>query len=154
MKNKIGILTGGGDVPGLNPVIKSVVYRARAMGREVVGIRKGWQGLTHMDRAHHLDPAYTRTLTRENTRTIDRTGGTVLHTSRTNPERIRPGDVPPHLPAAEVSKLTTDGEWIDFTPVVLRNIEHLFGSPGFTFVEHDVSTYVRPDPLYSPLTIS
>ena len=85
---RIGILTGGGDVPGLNSVIKSVVYRAREIGCEVIGIRRGWEGLTHMrpgtdgarDRREYIGP-----LDRENTRTIDRTGGTMLHTSRTNP---------------------------------------------------------------------
>jgi 6-phosphofructokinase len=86
-KNNIGILTGGGDVPGLNPVIKSVVYRAKEMGRQVIGIRKGWEGLTHMADSNE-DPIYIRPLTRDNTRTIDRTGGTVLHTSRTNPNSL------------------------------------------------------------------
>ncbi len=75
-KTNIGILTGGGDVPGLNPVIKSVVYRATEMGRKVIGIRKGWEGLTHMADSNE-DPIYIRPLTRDNTRTIDRTGGTV-----------------------------------------------------------------------------
>jgi 6-phosphofructokinase len=74
---KIGILTGGGDVPGLNPVIKAVVYRASEMGRDVIGIRKGWEGLTHMNATHETDSTYIRRLTRENTRTIDRSGGTI-----------------------------------------------------------------------------
>src|SRR5256885_7762622 len=69
-KNNIGILTGGGDVPGLNPVIKSVVYRASELGRQVIGIRKGWEGLTHMDPSHVADPVYIRPLNRENTRAI------------------------------------------------------------------------------------
>ncbi len=86
---KIGILTGGGDVPGLNSVIKSVVYRASEMGRSVIGIRRGWEGLTHLDPSQEIDARYIRLLTRENTRAIDRSGGTVLHTSRTNPMRIR-----------------------------------------------------------------
>src|SRR5207245_11664758 len=75
-KTTIGILTGGGDVPGLNPVIKSVVYRATELGRQVIGIRKGWEGLTHLTGPD--DETYIRPLTRENTRTIDRTGGTTL----------------------------------------------------------------------------
>ena len=62
--NKIGILTGGGDVPGLNPVIKSVVYRASELGRSVIGIRKGWEGLTHMDPSNESDP-YIRPLDRK-----------------------------------------------------------------------------------------
>ena len=77
---RIGILTGGGDVPGLNSVIKSVVYRSDEIGCEVIGIRRGWEGLTHVNLQ---DPAsrarYILPLNRENTRTIDRTGGTYLH---------------------------------------------------------------------------
>src|SRR6202043_1333964 len=80
---KIGILTGGGDVPGLNSVIKSVVYRASELGRPVMGIRKGWEGLTHVNAANSPEN-YILLLTRENTHSIDRTGGTMLHTSRTN----------------------------------------------------------------------
>ena len=83
---RIGILTGGGDVPGLNSVIKTVVYRGSEIGCEVIGIRRGWEGLTHVNLQ---DPAsrtrYMLPLNRENTRTIDRTGGTYLHSSRTNP---------------------------------------------------------------------
>jgi len=121
----IGILTGGGDVPGLNPVIKSVVYRASEIGRRVIGIRKGWEGLTHMNPQLEMDDAYIRWLTRENTRTIDRTGGTVLHTSRTNPKRIAAANVPAHLPRTELEKLPFDGKYYDFTSVVLRNLEKL-----------------------------
>ena len=121
--NRIGILTGGGDVPGLNSIIKSVVYRATEMGREVLGIRKGWEGLTHMNPALELDPAYLRPLTRDNTRTIDRSGGTVLHTSRTNPKRIKKAQAPAHLGATGLAKLEqADGSY-DFTPVVLANLE-------------------------------
>src|SRR3954452_9813909 len=93
---RIGILTGGGDVPGLNSVIKSVVYNATEIGCEVIGIRRGWEGVTHMKRAEELlsstgrfDAEYIRPLDRVNTRTIDRTGGTMLHTSRTNPSKMR-----------------------------------------------------------------
>ncbi len=99
---RIGILTGGGDVPGLNSVIKTVVYRGSDIDCEVMGIRRGWEGLTHVDLD---DPAsrarYILPLDRENTRTIDRTGGTFLHTSRTNPAKMKKlppvcagGDVP------------------------------------------------------------
>jgi 6-phosphofructokinase 1 len=87
----IGILTGGGDVPGLNSVIKSVVYRATEMGHTVTGIRKGWKGLTNMNQADAGDDRLDRQLTRENTRTIDRSGGTWLHTSRTNPRKVASG---------------------------------------------------------------
>jgi len=121
----IGILTGGGDVPGLNSVIKSVVYRATEMGWRVIGIRKGWEGLTHMNPAAENDQTYLRPLTRENTRTIDRTGGTVLHTSRTNPKRIAKDKVPVHISPAELEKLPFDGKYYDFTSVVLRNLQKL-----------------------------
>ena len=83
------MLTGGGDVPGLNSVIKSVTYRATELGMEVIGIRRGWEGLTHLQPGDGLDPEYLRPLDRGITRTIDRTGGTVLHTSRTNPARMK-----------------------------------------------------------------
>src|SRR3954467_12225647 len=92
---RIGILTGGGDVPGLNSVIKSVVYRATELGYEAIGIRRGWEGLTHMRRGQQLDPEYLRPLDRVNTRTIDRTGGTILHTSRTNPRKLKRASLPP-----------------------------------------------------------
>jgi 6-phosphofructokinase len=122
-RDRIGILTGGGDVPGLNSVIKSVVYRAREMGREVIGVRKGWEGLTHMKPAKDLDPVYMRLLTRENTRTIDRSGGTVLHTSRTNPQRIKKAKLPAHLSAAEVETFPQKDGNYDLTELVLRNLE-------------------------------
>src|SRR6266487_5508430 len=87
---RVGILTGGGDVPGLNSVIKAVVYRGSEIGCEVIGIRRGWEGLTHVDLR---DPAsrskYVLPLNRENTRRIDRTGGTYLHSSRTNPSKMK-----------------------------------------------------------------
>ncbi len=122
---KIGILTGGGDVPGLNPVIKSVVYRASEIGRQVVGIRRGWEGLTHMNPADPSDPTYIRPLTRENTRTIDRSGGTVLHTSRTNPRKMAEPKLPPHFPKEELKQLPFDGKYYDFTSIVLKNLDRL-----------------------------
>jgi 6-phosphofructokinase len=122
---KIGVLTGGGDVPGLNSVIKSVVYRAREMGREVIGIRRGWEGLTHLDASPESVARYIKPLTRENTRAIDRSGGTVLHTSRTNPQRVSKSKLPANMPPAELAKLTTDGKTYNFTPVVQQNLERL-----------------------------
>jgi 6-phosphofructokinase len=95
---RIGILTGGGDVPGLNAAIKAVTNRVVEEGHEVLGIRRGWAGLLECDpddpssAAEHtirLDPGVVRT--------IDRTGGTILHTSRTNPANVRPGDEPSFL---------------------------------------------------------
>jgi len=95
---KIGILTGGGDVPGLNACIKAAVKRAASEGHQVVGIRRGWGGLLEIDLD---DPstiaANTITLDPSVVRTIDRTGGTFLHTSRTNPARVKPGDEPEFL---------------------------------------------------------
>ena len=124
---RIGILTGGGDVPGLNPCIKAVVNRAVDAGHEVVGIRRGWGGLLLVDRD---DPAtiekYIMPLDNNAVRTIDRTGGTMLHTSRTNPGKVKPSSVPdflkdPQHPEAEAADNTTR----DFTPHVLKNLEHL-----------------------------
>ena len=87
---RIGILTGGGDVPGLNSVIKSVVYRSYENDCEVIGIRRGWEGLTHVNLSDAGSKSrYILPLTRENTRTIDRTGGTFLHSSRTNPAKMK-----------------------------------------------------------------
>ena len=126
---RIGILTGGGDVPGLNSVIKSVVYRASEIGCEVLGIRRGWEGLTHVDLK---DPAsrsrYILPLNRENTRTIDRTGGTYLHTSRTNPTKMK--TLPPVLAgqafaSKESTKKGVTSTVFDVTPAVLKNIETL-----------------------------
>ena len=126
---RIGILTGGGDVPGLNSVIKTVVYRGSEIGCEVIGIRRGWEGLTHVDLR---DPAsrsrYILPLNRENTRTIDRTGGTYLHSSRTNPSKMK--KLPPILeggnyPAISSTKKGVTSTVFDVTPAVKQNIETL-----------------------------
>src|SRR5215472_16108385 len=128
-RKRIGILTGGGDVPGLNGVIKSVVYRGAEIGYEVIGIRRGWEGLTHIDlndpatREHYIIP-----LNRENTRTIDRTGGTFLHSSRTNPAKMK--KLPPVLQGQkfelrESTKKGATSSVFDVTPAVLKNIETL-----------------------------
>ncbi|MBL8227291.1 MAG: 6-phosphofructokinase [Bryobacterales bacterium] len=129
MSKRIGILTGGGDVPGLNSVIKGVVYRGSEIGCEVVGIRRGWEGLTHVN----LDDAdsknrYIQALTRENTRTIDRTGGTFLHSSRTNPSQMK--KIPEFLkgtefPAKEKTKGGVTSTVYDMTSQVLKNLEKL-----------------------------
>jgi 6-phosphofructokinase len=124
---RIGILTGGGDVPGLNSVIKSVVYRGAEIGCEVIGIRRGWEGLTHVNLS---DPAsrarYIQPLNRENTRTIDRTGGTYLHSSRTNPTKM--AKLPLVLAgqtfaSRETTKRGVTSTVFDVTPAVLKNIE-------------------------------
>ena len=125
VKRRIGILTGGGDVPGLNPVIKSVVYRSTELGYDVLGIRRGWQGLTHMRPGPELDPEYVRPLDRGNTRAIDRTGGTILHTSRTNPRKMTEARLPPFLGKTESARLAVGDGVYDLTPIVLRNIASL-----------------------------
>jgi ATP-dependent phosphofructokinase / diphosphate-dependent phosphofructokinase len=138
-KKRIGILTGGGDVPGLNAVIKTVTYRGSDDDIEIVGLRRGWEALTHLNLE---DPAsksrYVIALDRENTRTIDRHGGTVLHSSRTNPSKMQ--KLPDHLAGKDfpVSLSTKAGiatkTW-DVSRQVLANlsalgIEHLVAVGG------------------------
>lgn len=122
---RIGILTGGGDVPGLNSVIKSVVYRASEFGYDVLGIRRGWEGLTHVTVGSELDPTYVRRLDRANTRTIDRTGGTILHTSRTNPRRMKRSALPLDLDAAAIAATEVDEGVHDLTERVLDRVNAL-----------------------------
>lgn len=126
---RIGILTGGGDVPGLNSVIKTVVYRGSEIDCEVIGIRRGWEGLTHVNLE---DPAsrgrYVLPLNRENTRTIDRTGGTFLHSSRTNPAKMK--KLPPVVegqtfPEVQSTKKGVTSTVFDMTSQVLKNVETL-----------------------------
>ncbi|HLJ44597.1 MAG TPA: 6-phosphofructokinase [Bryobacteraceae bacterium] len=128
-QKRIGILTGGGDVPGLNSVIKEVTYRGTEHDCEVVGIRRGWEGLTHVNLD---DPAseklYILPLTRQNTRTIDRTGGTYLHSSRTNPLKMK--KLPEFLagedfPSAQSTKGGVASTVFDMSKQVLKNLERL-----------------------------
>jgi ATP-dependent phosphofructokinase / diphosphate-dependent phosphofructokinase len=118
---RIGILTGGGDVPGLNACIKAATTRAVEEGHEVVGIRRGWAGVLELDPS---DPAatdrHTIRLDPEVVRTIDRTGGTILHTSRTNPAKVRPADEPDFLKPGRVKD-----EARDHTSHVLSVLDHL-----------------------------
>jgi len=120
---RIGILTGGGDVPGLNPCIKALVCRAVDEGYETIGIRRGWRGLLFYnpdDPATHEE--CTMPLDKLRVRTIDRTGGTILHTSRTNPSRVRPSRAPDFLrPEGELD----ESQMLDFTDHVLKVLEHL-----------------------------
>lgn len=116
----IGILTGGGDVPGLNPCIKAVVCDAVDDGMRVIGIRRGWGGLVD----YHIEDKGTHDanvveMNKQSVRTIDRSGGTVLHTSRTNPSGVKKSELPDFLPP------NPEGEKTDTTPHVLRNLEHL-----------------------------
>ena len=95
---RIGILTGGGDVPGLNACIRSVTLSADDLGWEAIGFRRGWQGVLDIDPG---DPASiaegSMALTREGVRGIDRMGGTILHTSRTDPRTVKEGDRTDHV---------------------------------------------------------
>ena len=122
---RIAILTGGGDVPGLNAVIKSVVYRATEAGYDVLGIRRGWEGLTHVRPGAEPDPDYLRPLDRINTRTIERTGGTILHTSRTNPRKMRASGLPPWMDETARTAYAVGDGLFDMTPRVLDNLTAL-----------------------------
>lgn len=121
---KIGILTGGGDVPGLNPCIKALVYRAIDEGHEVIGFRRGWWGLLNYN---PVDPDTEEKcvlyLNKHITRTIDRSGGTFLHTSRTNPSKVLPKDTPEFLKDADFKPRSKKS--IDFTYHILNVLEFL-----------------------------
>lgn len=118
----IAVLTGGGDVPGLNPCIKTLVYSAVGEGMRVLGIRRGWAGLLHY---HPENPGTFDEnllwLDRAMVRTIDRFGGTYLHTSRTNPGACRPDELPIHLR----SRASKEDDRIDCTDQILKNLEAL-----------------------------
>jgi 6-phosphofructokinase 1 len=123
MKPKvIGVLTGGGDVPGLNPCIKTIVYRAIDEGLRVLGIRRGWAGLLCFNPD---DPESFQEnllwLDKPLVRTIDRTGGTYLHTSRTNPAAVRIKEAPPFLK----DRFSEGKEKVDFTEHILKVLSHL-----------------------------
>mgnify|MGYP000913471524 CR=1 FL=1 len=127
MAKTIGILTGGGDVPGLNPAIKAVVVGALDMGYKVYGIRRGWAGLLQYDLD---DPSthekYIMELNLNDVRTIDRTGGTFLHTSRTNPQKVKKSEIPPFLLNTKWGKPVENNEgFIDYTDHVLNVLNHL-----------------------------
>jgi 6-phosphofructokinase 1 len=117
----IGILTGGGDVPGLNPCIREVVYRGIEEDLKVIGIRRGWAGLLEFNPD---DPESREQniieLDKAKVRTIDRSGGTYLHTSRTNPGKVKYENVPEFLKGQ-----AKEDELNDFTAHVLNNLEHL-----------------------------
>lgn len=123
-KRRIGILTGGGDVPGLNVAIKAVVTRAQNHDIEVLGLRRGWQSVLQINPD---DPASleknTLPLPLERVRTIDRSGGTILHTSRANPSNVKPEDVPSHI-RAEDQTVNAKGT-VDCTRHVLRVLDFL-----------------------------
>jgi 6-phosphofructokinase len=116
----VGILTGGGDVPGLNPCIKAIVNLAIDEGMRVLGIRRGWAGLVE----YHIEDESTHeasviSMDKRMVRTIDRSGGTILHTSRTKPSAVKKSEMPAFLDAHPTEEKT------DVTPHVLKNLEHL-----------------------------
>ncbi|HEY3054309.1 MAG TPA: 6-phosphofructokinase [Thermoanaerobaculia bacterium] len=121
---RIGILTGGGDVPGLNAAIKSFVYRLADDRHEIIGLRRGWASLLSIvPEAGADNSAWIMPLTRLNTRAIDRTGGTILHTSRVNPAISKPEHVPAHL-RSQMGRADERGR-VDLTDAALRAIEFL-----------------------------
>ena len=120
VKGTIGILTGGGDVPGLNPAIRAVTIRALREGYRVLGIRRGWAGLVDLVPDKHANnSAHVQELTENVVNRAGRTGGTFLHTSRTRPNRLPAAVVPEHLRDRYSDDIN------DVTEAVLKNIEFL-----------------------------
>lgn len=123
-RRKVGILTGGGDVPGLNVAIKAVVAGASSVNIDIFGIRRGWMGLLGLNPDNtEFHDRLVRPLTIEDVRIIDRTGGTILHTSRTNPSNVKPDEVPDFV--EEDDRRPTSKGTIDCTKHILRVIEFL-----------------------------
>ena len=119
-KGVIGILTGGGDVPGLNPAIRAVTIRALREGYQVIGFRRGWAGLVDIIRDKGVDnSANYQILTEEVVNRAGRTGGTFLHSSRTNPAKVKKSSVPEHLQEQYKEEVN------DLTPEVLKNLDFL-----------------------------
>ncbi len=119
-KGVIAILTGGGDVPGLNPAIRAVTIRALREGYQVIGLRRGWAGISELIRDPEADNSDNyQVLTEEIVNRAGRTGGTFLHTSRTRPSSMKKSDVPEHLKAAY------NAESNDLTPEILKNLAYL-----------------------------
>ncbi len=119
-KGIIAILTGGGDVPGLNPAIRAVTIRANREGYKVIGLRRGWAGITELIRDSKADNSNCyQTLTDDIVNKAGRTGGTFLHTSRTRPSHMSKSSVPDHL------KSTYNQEMNDLTPEIIKNLEWL-----------------------------
>jgi 6-phosphofructokinase len=119
-KGVIGILTGGGDVPGLNPAIRAVTIRAVREGYQVIGLRRGWAGLVDMVREADYDNSDNyQILSEEVVNRAGRTGGTFLHSSRTNPSKVKKAEIPTHLQQAYSEPKN------DLTPEVLKNLDWL-----------------------------
>jgi len=124
MARRVGILTGGGDVPGLNSAIKAFACRMEDAGYEVLGLRRGWAALLHVQPYADADnSSWLLPLSRGTTRTIDRSGGTVLHTSRVNPAITPASAIPDHLRAA--AGPADERGMVDLTRAALRTIEFL-----------------------------
>lgn len=132
----LGVLTGGGDVPGLNAAIKALVYRAEPMGIRILGLREGWAGITYLDRSRGYedlifrsdDPTtwqnnYLMPLNRLNTRTIDRQGGTILQSTRTNPALVKVSDLPSSMQQLGAGHKPENR--IDLTAEVIENLHFL-----------------------------
>ena len=120
VKGVIGILTGGGDVPGLNPAIRAVTIRAKREGYDVIGIKRGWAGLIEIVRDKKSDNSHCfQLLTEDIVNKAGRTGGTFLHTSRTRASHVPKENVPDHL------KDTYNKDVNDLTPEVIKNLEFL-----------------------------
>jgi len=116
----IAILTGGGDVPGLNPAIRAVTIRAISEGYKVIGIRRGWAGAMELIRDKKADNSNNyQVLTEEIVNKVGRTGGTFLHSARTRPSHVKKAEVPKHL-----RNIYTD-EINDLTPEMLKNLDYL-----------------------------
>ncbi len=119
-KGVIAILTGGGDVPGLNPAIRAVTIRANREGYKVIGLRRGWAGISELVRDQKADNSNCfQILTDDIVNKAGRTGGTFLHTSRTRPSHMAKDSVPEHL------KATYNQEMNDITPEIIKNLEWL-----------------------------
>lgn len=119
-KGVIGILTGGGDVPGLNPAIRAVTIRAIREGYQVIGLRRGWAGIIELIRDKKVDNSYNyQILTEEIVNKAGRTGGTFLHSSRTRPSHVPQSNIPDHLKDKYTDELN------DLTPEVIKNLDWL-----------------------------
>jgi 6-phosphofructokinase 1 len=118
-RGTIGILTGGGDVPGLNPAIRAVTVRALREGYRVLGIRRGWAGLIEIDRDRKNGSDHVMNLTEEVVNKVGRTGGTFLHSSRTRPSHVPHASMPDHLRESYPDEVS------DLTDEVLANLEYL-----------------------------
>ena len=121
---RIGILTGGGDVPGLNPCIKAIASRAHENGWEVVGFRRGWAGPLNID-PQNEETIREHVITLDNiaVRNIDRMGGTILHTSRTNPSKVANKDLPGFLSNQNIPKTDKRFDCTDHIMNVLEQLE-------------------------------